>query len=104
LQDLQILPPSSTVYLWGVDVLLLLKANFLHYPHTYYSHNHLFYWSSLKDPLQYAVDFIKQNQPPYVIEAGVISKKFFPEHRFKKEYSLLVESHQIRIFKLKRNS
>lgn len=92
-RDLQVqwlkkhLKKGEYVYLWGSEVSLLLLAKLLHSPNTYYSHNHLVYWTNIKDKENYAVNYLLKEKPKYVIECAVIENMKFPKDKLKDIYT-----------------
>jgi len=90
--------PGKPVYLWGSEVSLLLLAGLHHIPGTFYSHNHLLYWSGVDDPYQYAVDQIRKQKPRYIIEAAVISSMVFPRDEFNDCYSEMVSMQNMTVY------
>lgn len=91
--------PNETVYLWGSNVYLLLNAELKHAPSTYYSHNHLFYWSPVIDKIKYAIDFIGKNLPGYIIVSDIVENSRFPKEKFEKKYSHIASIHNMDVFK-----
>lgn len=81
------LKSSEYVYLWGSHVALLLLSRLIHAPNTFYSHNHLIYWSDIKDKKRYAFNYLLKEQPRYVIESEIIENIKFPADRLKKLYT-----------------
>jgi hypothetical protein len=71
------LDSTENVYLWGSNVVLLLLARLIHAPHTYYNHNHLFYWSDIKDKNDYAIGYVLENKPKYIVESAVMNEMKF---------------------------
>ena len=78
---------KDSVYLWGSDVVLLLLAKLIHTPNTFYSHNYLFYWSDIKDKQNYAINYLLNEKPRYVIEASIVENMKFPIDKFKNMYT-----------------
>ena len=91
---------DSNIYLWGTNTALPLKANLLHIEDTFYTHNHLFFWSNIRDKEEYVYEFIKSNYPDYIIESGIINNFKFPEDKFKNQYEKIYGSDNIKIYKL----
>lgn len=90
--------PGESVYLWGSEVSLLLLAGLKHVPDTYYSHNHLLYWSGVDDPRQYAVDLIRKQKPRYIIEAAVIERMIFPRNEMQDLYIEMIKMKNMTVF------
>jgi hypothetical protein len=78
---------GENVYLWGSHVALLLLPGLLHAPNTFYSHNHLFYWSDIMDKQNYAVSYILKEQPRYVIESAIMENFKYPANELKDMYT-----------------
>lgn len=93
------IPKDERVYLWGSKTVLLLEACLKHVGETFYNHNHLFYWSSIKDKEAYARDTVEKQEPTYVIEAGVINGVGFPEQYFRDKYSRIGDIDDMRVFR-----
>ncbi len=89
----------ETVYLWGSQVSLLLQAQLVHIPDTFYNHNHLFYWSNIKDKVGYAVDVIRKHKPDFIIEAAVIENEQFPAREFTDSYTLYKEFEAMKVYR-----
>lgn len=92
---------SDKVYLWGSNVALLLLANLEHIQKTFYNHNHLVYWSLLKDKIQYAKDVIRNNWPQFIIESATMPNFQFPYNEFKNQYFLYHSIGDMKVYKLK---
>lgn len=93
------LDDKSKIYLWGSKTLIPLACKLEHVKDTFYTHNHLMFWSKNIDKLSYAKKVINENKPNYIIEAGVINKFFFPEYDFKTIYIKIFDFNDIKIFK-----
>ncbi len=81
------LKSGERVYLWGSHVALLLLSGLRHAPHTFYSHNHLVYWSDVKDKQSYASDYLRKEPPKYVIESEIMENMKFPASEFQDIYA-----------------
>lgn len=92
---------DEKVYLWGSKTVLLLKSDLLHVDTTYYSHNHLLYWSDINDNEGYAVDQIISKTPEYIIEAGTIEKWNFPIEKLAHLYKEEIKNRGMRVFCLR---
>lgn len=79
---------SKRVYLWGSNVNILLENEIKHISDTFYNHNHLFFWSTIKDKKNYILNFLSNNKPEIIIESGVMNGFNFPLNKFT-SYKLL---------------
>ena len=90
--------PEEPVYLWGSEVSLLLLAGLTHIPDTYYSHNHLLYWSGVDDAKQYAINLLREQKPRYIIEAAVIQNMNVPRDELQDLYTEMVKMRNMTVF------
>jgi len=106
-RDLQVqwlkkhLEKGKYVYLWGSEVSLLLLAKLLHSPNTYYSHNHLIYWSNIEDKQNYAVNYLLKEKPKYVIEYAIIENIKFPKDKLKGIYTQIGSVENMNVYERK---
>ena len=90
---------EDTIYLWGSQASLPLMSQLKHLAGVFYNHNHLFYWSDLKDKPGYARDIILKFRPRYILEAGIVETENFPEEEFRETYQLYAQMDGLRVFK-----
>jgi len=96
------LDKSNSIYLWGQKTSLLLDCKLNHIGNTFYSHNHLFLWSEIKNIFEYLKSIVLKYKPHYIIEAGIIKNIRFPENEFN-FYKKIYEFNNVRIFEIKSN-
>ncbi|BBO88336.1 hypothetical protein DSCOOX_15160 [Desulfosarcina ovata subsp. ovata] len=72
---------EECVYLWGSNVALLLLSGLKHTASTYYSHNHLVYWSDRKDKESHALRHVTAEKPKFIIESDILDGIAFPAKR-----------------------
>ena len=93
------LDKNHKIYLWGSKTLIPLACQLEHVEDTYFTHNHLFFWTFIKDKFNYAKNTILKKDPKYIIEAGVIKEiGVFPEAEFIKIYKKIYDQNNIKIF------
>ena len=87
------------VYLWGSNVALLLLSALNHISDTFYSHNHLVYWSAIKDKERYAIDTINEKKPKFIIESEIMNNIAFPLSKFSESYVSWYKSDGMTVYK-----
>lgn len=91
------IPEESTVYLWGSHVALLLQAKLLPVENTYYSHNHIYFWSLIEDRLSYYQNLVNERKPKYIIESQIIDNCSFGQNE---NYHKIVEIGGMNVYKI----
>lgn len=96
----QTVKPHERVYLWGGHVALLLLGKLMHVSNTFYSHNHLFLWSGIKNKAKYAENVIREKKPEYIIAAHPLGDNVFPAENFADCYQRVHTLYDMDVYKL----